>query len=85
MKPPGGLTSIQTRSLKASPASLEFPGGRLPGALQVTQGPHGPGAEIVGPPPLPHHYQKIVVALAETIRLMAAIDAAIEAYGGWPL
>jgi predicted helicase len=32
-----------------------------------------------------HHYQKIVVALAETIRLMAAIDAAIHAHGGWPL
>ena len=32
-----------------------------------------------------HHYQKIVVALAETIRLMAEIDAAIEACGGWPL
>ena len=32
-----------------------------------------------------HHYQKIIVALAETIRLMAAIDAAIHAHGGWPL
>ena len=31
------------------------------------------------------HYQKIVVALAETIRLMAAIDAAIGVHGGWPL
>ena len=30
------------------------------------------------------HYQKIVVALDETIRLMAAIDEAIEAHGGWP-
>ena len=30
------------------------------------------------------HYQKIVVALSETIRLMAAIDVVIEAHGGWP-
>lgn len=30
------------------------------------------------------HYQKIVVALSETIRLMAEIDKVIEAYGGWP-
>jgi hypothetical protein len=32
-----------------------------------------------------HHYQKVVVALAETVRLMAEIDAAIEAHGGWPI
>jgi len=30
------------------------------------------------------HYQKIVVALNETIRLMAEIDKVIEAHGGWP-
>jgi len=30
------------------------------------------------------HYQKIVVALAETIRLMKEIDEVIEAHGGWP-
>jgi hypothetical protein len=30
------------------------------------------------------HYQKIVVALAETIRLMAEIDEVIEEHGGWP-
>jgi len=30
------------------------------------------------------HYQKIVVALSETIRLMAEIDKVIEAHGGWP-
>jgi SOS-response transcriptional repressor LexA len=30
------------------------------------------------------HYQKIVVALSETIRLMQEIDRVIEAYGGWP-
>ncbi|MDP2897030.1 MAG: type ISP restriction/modification enzyme [bacterium] len=30
------------------------------------------------------HYQKIVVALNETIRLMAEIDEVIEAHGGWP-
>ena len=30
------------------------------------------------------HYQKIVVALAETIRLMAEIDKTIDAHGGWP-
>jgi hypothetical protein len=31
------------------------------------------------------HYQKIVVALNETIRLMAEIDQAIETQGGWPV
>jgi predicted helicase len=30
------------------------------------------------------HYQKIVVALKETIRLMSEIDEAIEEHGGWP-
>ena len=30
------------------------------------------------------HYQKVVVALAETIRLMEEIDEVIEEYGGWP-
>jgi predicted helicase len=30
------------------------------------------------------HYQKIVVALSETIRLMKAIDEVIEHHGGWP-
>jgi len=31
------------------------------------------------------HYQKIVVALNETIRLMAEIDEAIGQHGGWPI
>ncbi|MGA2240297.1 MAG: type ISP restriction/modification enzyme, partial [Candidatus Bathyarchaeia archaeon] len=31
------------------------------------------------------HYQKIVVALSETIRLMADIDAVIDQHGGWPI
>jgi len=30
------------------------------------------------------HYQKIVVALKETIGLMTEIDEVIEAHGGWP-
>ena len=30
------------------------------------------------------HYQKIVVALAETIRLMKEIDEIIDQHGGWP-
>jgi hypothetical protein len=30
------------------------------------------------------HYEKIVVALCETIRLMQEIDDVIEEYGGWP-
>jgi len=30
------------------------------------------------------HYQKILVALSETIRLMAEIDEVIEKHGGWP-
>jgi len=31
------------------------------------------------------HYQRVVAALAETIRLMSEIDAEIEKHGGWPL
>ncbi len=30
------------------------------------------------------HYGKIVIALAETIRLMAEIDQVIDKHGGWP-
>jgi len=30
------------------------------------------------------HYQKIVVALNETIRIMEEIDEVIERHGGWP-
>ncbi len=30
------------------------------------------------------HYQRIVVALSETIRIMAEIDEVIDAHGGWP-
>jgi hypothetical protein len=30
------------------------------------------------------HYQKIVVALAETVRLMREIDEVIEEHGDWP-
>jgi len=30
------------------------------------------------------HYQEIIVALNETIRLMQEIDAVIEQHGGWP-
>ena len=30
------------------------------------------------------HYQRIVVALSETIRVMARIDQVIEQHGGWP-
>ena len=30
------------------------------------------------------HYQKIVVALNETVRIMAEIDEVIEAHSGWP-
>ena len=30
------------------------------------------------------HYQKIVVALNETIRLMKEIDETIDRNGGWP-
>jgi len=31
------------------------------------------------------HYQKIVVALRETLRLMKEIDQSIEGQGGWPI
>ena len=30
------------------------------------------------------HYQKIVVAISETIRIQQEIDEVIEAHGGWP-
>jgi predicted helicase len=31
------------------------------------------------------HYHKIVIALSETIRLMAEIDKVIDHHGGWPI
>ena len=31
------------------------------------------------------HYQRTVVALRETIRLMGEIDEVIEVHGGWPI
>ena len=31
-----------------------------------------------------NHYRKIIVAISETIRIMAEIDEVIEAHGGWP-
>jgi predicted helicase len=31
------------------------------------------------------HYQRIVVALSETIRIMAEIDQVIDEHGGWPI
>ena len=31
------------------------------------------------------HYQRIIVALKETIRLMVELDEVIDAHGGWPL
>ena len=31
------------------------------------------------------HYQKVVVALKETIRLMGEVDEAINIHGGWPI
>ena len=46
--------------------------------------------EIVGLARFPHspkdieHYHRIVVALSETIRIMAEIDVVIEEHGGWP-
>jgi Type ISP C-terminal specificity domain len=30
------------------------------------------------------HYHKIVVALADSLRLMAQIDQTIDSHGGWP-
>jgi predicted helicase len=32
-----------------------------------------------------NHYQKMIAAIAETIRLMDDIDEAIEEHGGWPI
>ena len=31
------------------------------------------------------HYQRVVVALKETMRLMGEIDEVIETHGGWPI
>ena len=31
------------------------------------------------------HYQKIVVAINETIRIMEEMDVVIEGHGGWPV
>ena len=32
-----------------------------------------------------NHYQKIVVTLSETIRLMKEVDEVISSHGGWPI
>jgi hypothetical protein len=31
------------------------------------------------------HYERIIAAVSETIRLTHEIDKVIETYGGWPL
>ena len=31
------------------------------------------------------HYQQVVAALAETMRLMSAVDEVINGNGGWPV
>jgi hypothetical protein len=31
------------------------------------------------------HYQKIIIALSKTIRLMSEIDSVIAHHGGWPI
>jgi len=31
------------------------------------------------------HYQKVVVALGETVRIMQEVDKVINAHGGWPI
>ena len=31
------------------------------------------------------HYQRVVVVLNETIRIMGEIDEVIEEHGGWPI
>ena len=31
------------------------------------------------------HYQRIIVAISQTIRMMKEIDAVIEEHGGWPI
>ena len=31
------------------------------------------------------HYQKVVVALNETLRIMEEIDEVTEGHGGWPI
>jgi hypothetical protein len=31
------------------------------------------------------HYEKLVVALSETIRIMGEIDKVIDEHGGWPI
>lgn len=46
--------------------------------LKDRQGKQLSGEDII-------HYQKIVVALQETIRLMGEIDQEIESAGGWPI
>ena len=33
---------------------------------------------------LQNHYQKIIVAISETIRIMAEIDKVTNKHGGWP-
>ena len=47
--------------------------------------PHFYALEYQETPRLSIRYQRVVVALNETIRIMGEIDAVIEARGGWPI
>jgi len=62
-------------------------GGEDKNVFDITEGVSLMLTEYLGqePPVDIQHYQKTVVALSDTIRLMTAVDEAIEEQGGWPL
>lgn len=52
--------------------------------IELLRGCNWPKISAQSGAELTDHYQKIVVALSETIRIMAEIDNVIESQGGWP-
>jgi hypothetical protein len=54
------------------------------GAVEDRRGTRGERGCVLTPEGIAH-YQRIVIALKETIRLMEEIDEVIETHGGWPI
>jgi len=82
---PSVATMLAATTPSASPEIVRTPPPhlRLAGIAQVLDGLAMPLVLLTADDLT--HYQKIIIALSETIRLMKEIDAVIEKHGGWPL
>ncbi len=73
--------------LRCQVGRYALPHRRLPGLpkwLYDRRGKKGQPGRTLTEADVAHH-QRIVIALKETIRLMAEIDEVIEGHGGWPI